>query len=388
MPPVLFLQSDVGNPCTFYETMLQENPVYWDEANQLWALYSFSACESVLTNMNAYIPAINKNNKDGLNEYALLITKHLARLNNAIEHTIAREMAMLLFQKMKSMAIGDMVEKILRNHNNTGEIDFVNIFCKSLPVRIILKSFDFNDEDSDFVSANIEPFVKIMAANKTAEQVKHINEIAGKIYNITEKHLLAAGIGYSIINSLQEKYKTAQDELAASCVSNLIGLFIQGYDAGRGVLSNSLLHILAKRNLIKECLSDKSFIVRSVTETLRFDPPVQNTRRIAAENILVNDTEIKKGQSILIVLAAANRDSKKFNHPGEYDIERFNNNEHLTFGAGHHQCVAKHFSVKTTTDTLAYLFERYKNIELRENTIAYEPAINVRLPKKIMISML
>ncbi|MEO5594205.1 MAG: cytochrome P450 [Chitinophagaceae bacterium] len=387
MHPTLFFQSEIKNPYLLYETMLKENPVYWDEISQLWAVYSFSACESVLKNTGAYVPVINPDNKDGLNEYALLITKHVARLNNAVEHTIAREIAMLLFQKIKEISIGDIIDRLLQNHNCPGEMDFVSIICKKLPVRVILKSFDFNEEDVDFISGNMESFVKIMAATKTAEQVKRINEIAGKMYSITERHLLATGIHYKIINPVQKKYKIAQDMLITSCVSNLIGLFIQGYDACRGVLSNGLLQVMDKNNLTKAGSADKSFIEKSIVETLRFDPPVQNTKRIAAENIFVSDIEIKKGESVLVVLAAANRDPKKFNHPGKYDIHRFNNNEHLTFGTGHHQCVARHFSVMMAVETLTYLFARYKNIRLLEKTIEYEPVINVRLPKKIMIEL-
>lgn len=386
MPPVLFLQSDVQNPYALYEIMLAENPVYWDEASQLWAVYAYQDCVSILLNNAALIPPINQNNKDGLNEYALIITNDLARLSNGMQHSIAREVALLLFQKIKMVSIDGITWKLLQGQRNRGQIDFVQSICKQLPVMVMLKSFGFIDADADFICAKMDQLVKIMLPVKTAEQVKNCNDTAKEIYSITEKHLLASGIHHSIIKALHEKYNIEGDKIMNACVSNLIGLFIQGYDAGRGILSNTLLQIIGKDGFVEDDFADKVFIEKSVIETLRFNPPVQNTRRIAAENILIHNTEVKMGQSILVVLAAANRDAQHFKNAGKYDIERGNNGEHLTFGIGHHMCVAKHFSVYMATEALSCLFSRYKKITLQKD-IPYEPAVNVRLPKQILLAL-
>ena len=157
---------------------------------------------------------------------------------------------------------------------------------------------------------------------------------------------------------------------------------IQSYDAGRGILSNSLLQITDHKTF-----SNKTAIERSVIETLRFDPPIHNTRRIANADISLGKTTIRKGDKILVVLASANRDFKKFENESNFDIERFNNKEHLTFGIGGHQCLAKHFSIYLATEVLWFLFNEYKTITLLENNIEYEPMVNARLPKSIWISI-
>ena len=244
MPTTLFLQSEVQNPYKLYETMLRENPVYWDSSNNLWAIYSYEGCKTILCNPLAHIPATNHSNKDGLNEYALLITGKLARLSNGVQHEMAKQAAMLLFDNMKAIATNDIIEKHLEKVNEKGRIDWVNSICKKLPLMAVLKSFDFNEEDCDFILGKIEQLAKIMLPNKTPEQVAAINEISKEIYTITEKHLPATNFYKPLLNSISEKYKTGQDETASLCVSNLIGLFIQSYDAGRGILSNSLLQVI------------------------------------------------------------------------------------------------------------------------------------------------
>ncbi|MEO6870319.1 MAG: hypothetical protein ABI168_11775 [Ginsengibacter sp.] len=143
MSTTLFLQSDVQDPYKLYETMLSESPVYWDESNQLWAIYSHKNCKAILSSSSAHIPVINPNNKDGLNEYALLLTNQFVRLSNGIQHELARETAMLLLGKMNTVPVNEVVGKLLQNEDNKAVTDWVDSICKKLPVIVVLKSFGF-----------------------------------------------------------------------------------------------------------------------------------------------------------------------------------------------------------------------------------------------------
>lgn len=386
MATTLFLQSEVQNPYKLYETMLRENPVYWDSSNNLWAIYSYEGCKAMLNNPLVHIPAPGHNNKDGLNEYALLITGKLARLSNGVQHEMAKQTTILLFDNMKVIATNNIIEKIIEKENYK-RIDWVNSICKKLPLMIVLKSFEFNEEDCDFILGKIEQLAKIMLPNKTPEQVASINEISKEIYTVTEKHLSSANLYKPLLKSISKKYKAGLAEKTSLCVSNLIGLYIQSYDAGRGILGNSLLQVINNDNLSTKNFANKNYLEKCVIETLRFDPPVHNTRRIAVDDTLINNIQIKKGQAIFIILAAANRDPHKFNNPNVYNIERTNNAEHLTFGLGAHKCPANYFSVTVATETLSYLFGRYKTVQLAEKDIHYEPIINARLPRNIFISL-
>ena len=259
--------------------------------------------------------------------------------------------------------------------------------CKKLPLLLILQTFSFNEGDYEFITGKIEQFVKILLPKKTQMQISEINAISSEIYPITEKQILSSNFYKTVISALSEKHKLKTDEAVSFCISNLIGLLIQCYDAGRGILSNSLLQILKQEGLYEKVVIRKKRLRESIIETLRFGPPVHNTRRVATGDILIGSHEVKKGQLLLIVLAGANRDPGKFDKPGIFNIERKNNNEHLTFGIGPHKCLAENFSVNMTAEVLAYLFEKYRAIKLAEPGIQYEPMINVRLPRNLFISL-
>ena len=381
MTSTLFLQSDSEDPFSLYKTMLENHPIYWDELNQIWAIYSYEDCISILKNPKAQIPAINQNNAQKLNKYALEILNNLTRLSNGKQHEISKEIAMLLFSKMKSVDINKIISQLIENNLVENEIDWVHSVCKKLPVLAVLKSFDFEENDCDFILSKIESLVKIMLPQKTKEQVKSINEISENIFLIVGKRL-SLYFPESLFSKISESNALSLDEIKTISISNLIGLFIQSYDAGRGILSNSLLQILNNKTL-----SNKTEIQKSVIETLRFDPPIHNTRRIANKDMTIGESLIKKNDSILIVLASANRDLEKFENAIYFDIEGNNNNENLTFGIGGHMCLAKHFSIQLATDALWFLYDTYRSINLLENNIEYELMINARLPKKIWISL-
>lgn len=380
----LFLQSEVKDPYSFYQKMIIENPVYWDETHKIWALYSYAACTEILNHTGAHIPAFPAN--DNLNTYAAKIITNLARLSNGIQHEIAKETAVILFSFLKNVGTETILEQLLPKEVIPDPINWVDLVCKKLPVLTVLKSFDFNEKDTYSICEKIAQLVKIMQPNKTAEDIEVINKVSEEIYCITERHLAALPFYKALIDKISVSYPISSEEAISMGVSNLIGLFIQSYDSGRGLLSNALLQILSRENPSKNKI-DKDLIQKIVLETLRFDPPIQNTRRIATQDIQLNKIIIKKNDPILIALAAANRDPQQFSNAMNFDIERNNNHEHLTFGTGGHMCVAKHFSVRMATEALYYLFRNF-NVVLSKNEIAYEPMINARLPKAIWVSLL
>jgi len=380
MTSSLFLQSDIQNPYSVYKLMMDKNPVYWDKTNKIWAIYSYGYCVEILKTNKVEIPIVNPDNEQKLNEFALKILDNLTRLSNGIQHEVAKEIATLLFSNIKSVNISKITSSLIENDLANNKIDWVNSISKKLPILVLLKSFGFEENDCDFISEVIDSFIKIMLPQKTEEQVKFINEISAKLYFTVEKQLSSLPFYDSLLMNISNQYNLLKEEISTIAVSNFIGLCIQSFDAGRGILSNSLLQIIQNKTF-----SNRIEIEKSVIETLRFDPPIHNTRRIAIEDFFIGESQIKKGDSILIVLASANRDSQKFENPVNFDIERINNNENLTFGIGGHMCLAKYFSIHLATEALWHLFQNYKFVSLLESQIQYESLINARLPKRICI---
>jgi cytochrome P450 len=380
MDSALFLQSEVDNPYEIYTRMLDRNPVYRDRKNGVWAVYSYEACQCLLNSSVAEIPGHSGTGAGLMNDCTATIVSNLARLSNAPAHPVIRHAVVGLFEKMQPVSVADLLDHLLGAHV-ADSLDWVDAVCKKLPALTVLQGFGFTQQDTEFILPRIEQLTKIMLPNKTSQQILDTNQVAQDIYTLVERHLDRTGATPANATGIFGK-----ERMRAVHVSNLIGLLIQSYDAGRGILGNALLQQFAHRPA--DAHSDAACFQKSVTETLRFDPPIHNTRRVLATDAVGGGEKIEKGETVLLVLAAANRDPAKFIHPHLYDTRRDNNEEHLTFGAGTHMCVAKHLSVRIASDALLAVFTKFKRVELLEKNIAYEPLLNARLPKKIMISLI
>jgi cytochrome P450 len=282
---------------------------------------------------------------------------------------------MEIFNSMRAGSIEGILNELVQS-----KTEWVADVGKKLPVLYLLKSFEFDEYACSFFLQHTEALTKIMLPERTEEQNNHINHIAPEVYDLIFTQLLQSRV-FRSLHSLRQ-----DNDLLPWYISNLAGLLIQGYDAGRGLLSNALLQVFCNRKSI--AMDNRQCLLDAVIETLRFDPPVQNTRRVLAEDIILHDKQLAKGQAILIVLAAANRDGAIFHEPGAWNIHRHNNSSHLTFGAGAHACPANNPVVQMATDALFYLFNKFSNIELSMDPIQYEPLVNVRIPKAIYLDCL
>jgi cytochrome P450 len=92
----------------------------------------------------------------------------------------------------------------------------------------------------------------------------------------------------------------------------------------------------------KLLVDDPSRIPAAVEELLRWLSPVMVVPRTAAQDVTLHDVEIKAGDSVTLVLGAANADDAEFG-AAVVDFDR-EPNKHVAFGGGHHLCLGAHLA--------------------------------------------
>jgi len=368
MENTLFLQSEVSDPYAFYAHMRAAHPVFHDARNGNWAVYAYADCKRVLETSSAHIPSQNPASLPLLNTSSATLVANLARLANPPHHAASRQTVMRLFECMRQVDVAALLARLV---GTAGELDWVEAVCTKLPALAVLEAFCFSAEDIDAILPQVGPLTKIMLPEKSAQQAAAINAVTELVYPLVERHLA---------RTFPALVDTADGR--ALHVSNLVGLLIQSYDAGRGLLANTLLQAL---NPHAPRPGDREGWHAFVVETLRFDPPIQNTRRVLREALTLGEVTMPEGAAVLVVLASANRDEQLFVRADRFDAARSNNGAHLTFGAGAHACAAHHFSVRVTAEAMAALFGNGRQVALLEPAIEYEPMVNARLPKQLRI---
>jgi len=359
MTNTLFLQSDVADPYAVYAEMRARHPVYFDECNGIWAIYTHALCKRVLETGSAHIPRQADASRKWMNASSQTLTAHFARLANPPGHAGMRDAVMRLLGCMREVDTGQLLEQLL---GTSGECDWVGEICKKLPALAVMKAFGFGDADIENVLPRMEPLTKIMLPHKTEAQAEAVNAAADELLALAEVHLA-------------RHFPVLADSTAHA--ANLVGLLVQSVDAGRGILSNALLQALRLRSV-----DDWQ---RLVVETLRFDPPIHNTRRMLTEEMELGGRVLSEGATVLVVLASANRDEDVFEDAGRFDMERVNSAAHLTFGAGTHSCAAHRFATGLAVNALRAFFREGRRIERLQDEMAWEPMINARLPQEIRV---
>ena len=96
-------------------------------------------------------------------------------------------------------------------------------------------------------------------------------------------------------------------------------------------------------------------------EAVRWESPVQTFFRTATRDVEVGRTVIPEGSKILMFLAAANRDPRRWEDPDHFDLDR-DPSGHVGFGFGLHQCVGQHVARLEAEALLGALAARVKTI--------------------------
>jgi cytochrome P450 len=143
-------------------------------------------------------------------------------------------------------------------------------------------------------------------------------------------------------------------------------LFGAGQDTTNRLLSNGFRIIAERPDIQEELRADSGRIPAFIEELLRFEGSVKSGGRLCVKTTTVGGVEIKAGTTILLSHMAANRDSKRFENPHHFDMNRPRIKEHLAFGRGAHTCIGAPLARKEVGVSIERLLARMGNIRLDE----------------------
>lgn len=359
------------DPYIIYREQREKTPVFWDEERKLWTVYPYHYCQQILSHPATLIPPVADGDLGG---HALAAKKRLVRISNPPGHDLAREMALRVFRGRKQVDAGALLARLLPAPGRASEIEWVSRIGKVLPALHILAGYGFSDADKEVILGQLPAVLKIMAPVASTEGARVLESAFDVVYPIVDRQV---GVVFPGMTKEAQEY----------AVSNLIGLLIQGHDATKGLLSLAMLHLLAREDVTAPGSRDMDFFLSFVTEVLRYDSPVHNTRRIVTGDVHFDGVTVPSGATVLVVVAAGNRDPAVFERPDEFDRHRANNLSMLTFGHGMHGCIAGMYCTQLAAEAMNYLFHTYRKVEVVESPPKYEPLVNLRMVKEMHVRL-
>ncbi|CAG4903096.1 cytochrome P450 [Paraburkholderia saeva] len=147
----------------------------------------------------------------------------------------------------------------------------------------------------------------------------------------------------------------------AETIDNLRMMFVGGQETTVNTIGNGLLALYQHPDQLRALKSDMTLLPDAVTEMVRYDSAVQMTPRQARVDIEVAGASIKAGETILCIVASANRDSSAWPDADRFDISR-RNSYPLSFGGGPHYCLGAQLGQVETEVALQTIFERLPDL--------------------------
>ncbi len=153
---------------------------------------------------------------------------------------------------------------------------------------------------------------------------------------------------------------TVQDALETAGL-----LLIAGFETTVNLIGNGIAALHAHPERWAELVADLGLALAVVEETLRWDPSVQATARIAHRDTALADRPIPVGATVLVLTAAANRDPAAHPDPSVFDPHRTGEPDHLTFASGIHYCLGAPLARLEGGIAFRVLAERLPGLRLR-----------------------
>ncbi len=164
----------------------------------------------------------------------------------------------------------------------------------------------------------------------------------------------------TVLLGAQDEDQLSEDELAAMFVV----LLFAGHETTTNLISIGLVELLRRREQWELLCADPALAPSAVEELLRWVTPVQWEQRLVVDDVEIGGTALERGQTVLTMLAGANRDPEVFERADELDITREDARKHLSFGHGPHFCLGASLARLEGEIAFTELARRFPDIEL------------------------
>jgi cytochrome P450 len=153
--------------------------------------------------------------------------------------------------------------------------------------------------------------------------------------------------------------KLSEEEL----IANIILLFDAGHETTANLIGNDLMALFRHPDQLDLLKREPQRMANAVEEMLRYDSSAQMAGRSALETAEVGGQMIAKGEFVLCLLGAANRDPAVYPDPDRFDITR-SNPRPLSFGSGIHHCLGAQLARIEAEVAIATLLRRLPGLRL------------------------
>jgi cytochrome P450 len=355
-----------ANPYPVFRRLREEAPVYYNEEYDFYAVSRYEDVERGLGDRDTFISG-----KGGILEFiksGIQMPKGVFINEDPPLHGIHRGVLTRVFTPRKMAALEPQIREFCARALDPlvegGEFNFIDDLGKEMPMRVIGMLLGVPEEDLKAVQEEADAKLRT-EPGKPMDLTDHNFQGEGfaEYIDWRARHpsddLMTELMNAEIVDEHGVTRKLSRDEIIIFC-SILAGAGNETTNRLIGWTGKLLAEHPDQRRQISE---NRALIPQAIEEILRYEPPGPNVARYVQKDVELQGVKIPAGSAVCFLVAAGNRDERKFVNGESFDINR-ERTPHLTFGYGFHACLGNALARVEGRVALDEILNRFPEWEL------------------------
>jgi cytochrome P450 len=382
------------DPYPIYERMRNVGPVSFSPLLQQWAVVGYEEARQVLSSSSFGVAAQMELLLDtppysrmaeptkALFRNALLFTD--PPLHPRLRSAVSRSFTPRRMRELEPR-IRRLVDRLLVAIADDPAPDLMARLAEPLPIQVIAEVIGVPEERWSWVAATsdtlrrvVDPFVILDPAAVDAT----CDEIARYYDDLADQRLVEPRD--DLITALA--HATADEEIDRTELTSLVAiLLLAGHETTTGAIGNAIVALAqhpGQRQLMRQ---QPGLWPNAVDELLRYDTVLQTDPRTALETVTVGGKTIKEGQNLTVMLGAANRDPRRFDHPDQLCLDR-HDPAPISFGHGMHHCIGAALARLQLRVALPTVLDTAGDFTIQPDDISWKTSLAFRSPTLLRIT--
>jgi cytochrome P450 len=385
------LRPDIlADPYPVYDLLRDADPVHWNERLDSWLILRH---DDVLDALNAperfssdrttaYLSHLSAEDTARFQDFADVRSRMLI-YNDPPRHTrlrrpVQRGMSVRMVTNLRPR-IREVVDELLDVIVEQGHADGIEDLGARIPVIVNSELIGIPAADRDLVKGWTSDFVAAINAGGANIPIADLERGQHAVVSMRD-YFTELGADRrtrpqdDLLSTLVNRDDPLEgDDLIATCIVTLFA----GLETGLNLIGNGLLALLRHPEQLALLTAQPDLLPAAVEEFLRYDGPLHLVGRLATEDVTIRGRTIKRGDKVLVMLGAANRDSAVFARPHDLDIRR-EDNKHVAFSHGIHYCPGAELSRVEGEIAFGAILDRLRDLRLGAAALEWQPNLSFR----------
>lgn len=305
------------------------------------------------------------------------------------DHTRLRRLVAPAFSPRRLAQYDDLIcattAGLLRDLPRGEPFDLVDRLAGPLPVAVITEMLGIPSQDRAHFREHGGAIAAVLDGYRSVGHRRRVLRGQRELHGIFER-LIALRRREPTDDIVSELAAAGPAEITPAELLSLCQLLlIAGFETTVNLIGNAVLALQGHPDQWRLLVAEPQRAGAAIEETLRYDPPVQVTGRIAHQDTELAGRHLSRGSYVVAFIAATGRDPDVHRRPDEFDITRAPDADHLAFSAGAHYCLGAPLARLEAATALRELAAACPDLRLA-GSVTLRPTVTLRGPLQVPVT--